>query len=238
MVAAWIPSLGQTGLTLFDVGPFDNNGTLIDGPTWGVGEKGVHVNFDGDNDYAEITSGIAALDTAHFSVSMSVRVTAVETSNTITLVGFASRGNTDIKRSLGLSAGDLVFDNFPPTLGALSIPEPSRNEWHNIVATDVDGVARQLFVDGKLENSDGGESYSSEPLDAIDIMSWVDLNRNIAGQLSDLAMWSRILTPGEIQERNEDPDAMFRLWVKPHPTAVVAAAGFRKQYILGGGIVA
>jgi hypothetical protein len=46
-VGAWNPGLGNTGLSLRDWSGNQNNGTLTNGPTWGVSDGRQALDFDG-----------------------------------------------------------------------------------------------------------------------------------------------------------------------------------------------
>lgn len=50
-VGAWNPGLGVSGSTLRDWSGFQNNGTLVNGPTWAANQGRYALNFDGTNDY-------------------------------------------------------------------------------------------------------------------------------------------------------------------------------------------
>jgi hypothetical protein len=55
-VGAWNPGLGNTGLSLRDWSGNGNHGTLNNGPTYRVGAGNQALNFDGTNDYVEVSS--------------------------------------------------------------------------------------------------------------------------------------------------------------------------------------
>lgn len=78
LAGAWSPSLGPTGLTLFDQSGNNNHGTLVgmDAATdWVVGEKGYELSLDGINDQIDI-GVFDKVDTGPFTVSVWMDITA------------------------------------------------------------------------------------------------------------------------------------------------------------------
>ena len=57
-VGAWNPGLGNTGLALRDWSGNQNNGTLTNGPTWGVTDGRQALSFDGVDDEVQLASPI------------------------------------------------------------------------------------------------------------------------------------------------------------------------------------
>ena len=49
LIGAWLPALGPSGLTLFDISPYRNHGafTSLDSTDWFAGEKGYAIATDG-----------------------------------------------------------------------------------------------------------------------------------------------------------------------------------------------
>jgi hypothetical protein len=78
-VGAWNPGLGNTGLSLRDWSGSQNNGTLTNGPTWGVSEGRQALTFDGVNDFVDFSNVGSPIipATADFSISMWVYLSAV-----------------------------------------------------------------------------------------------------------------------------------------------------------------
>ena len=53
-VGAWNPGLGNTGLSLRDWSGNQNNGTLTNGPTWGVTDGRQALTLDGSGDCVDL----------------------------------------------------------------------------------------------------------------------------------------------------------------------------------------
>ena len=124
LVGWWLFNEGG-GTIIHDYSGRGNDGELknMDPDTdWVIGGNprisGYVPDFDGDDDYCEITTGIPFFDGANFSASWWFHIRAVETTNPIMLFALVSRGNSELKRAIHITATvDFKFDNFPPSGG-------------------------------------------------------------------------------------------------------------------------
>ena len=206
-VGAWAPCLGPTGLILREWSGRCAHGTLISGPTWQASSGRHAVLFDGVDDYVATTASISGLQriTVSFwakpnSTSTSVEVT--QTTDSTTRAGFTLTGDGSaycIPNNIGGGAnGGFVFTNWS-SLGARWIHyaatfDGTQSTVTNRIRIHLDGISRSLMYSGFFDPTVTG-TYSG-------LLTFG--RRNIAsetwsaGQIDDVRVYSRILSPQEI----------------------------------------
>ncbi len=240
-LAAFYPIAAGGGSTAWDVSGFGRNGVLVNGPTWGVGERGTHLEFDGTSSRNVNLGDIDAPVTA-LSISTWIRPDFAP--------GAAqSRHVFDKAGDDNLAAWRLFYRDVDQdfrfrlftTSGVRNVNNGetwSANEWHHLAAT-YDGASMKMYWDGNFSNStDHTGAITTNNVDLLIGFSSGSLaNSSWLGGLANLVFHSRALVLSEIQQLHQDPDAMLRLRSKPHPTAVAAAAGNRRRrmILLGAG---
>ncbi|MDB4419292.1 hypothetical protein N9291_01670 [bacterium] len=133
------------------------------------------------------------------TISTWVKVTAF----TVGWQGILSHGEQTDYRIARLQSGNNVAyaGGVGDLRGGISIND---GEWHHLVAVTTHGVGTQLYVDGVLDkevsNAATGITQSDNPKDVLWIGGNPDNGREFNGQIDDVAMWDRPLTPAEITE--------------------------------------
>jgi len=215
LVGAWMPSLGVTGETLRDVSGNGNHGTLVwDGifgmnpaQSWGAGEKGTHLTFDGVNDYVNIGDKISA-------------------PKNLSIFSWVKCDNTSyfpiLTKGMGVvGAREYMLFVFSGSIGAVVAHEPTgdvdalygsaigTNKWFYLGMT-WDGSVLSVYRNGKL---DASVSTSIPFID--DRSSELRIGRNAHnifanGKITNTSIYNRALSPQEIKQLYVDSLAPFR----------------------------
>ncbi len=191
-VGAWAPSLGATGLTLRDESVYGNHGTLtnMDPATdWVVsGGKGA-LDFDGVDDYVQTTN--VNIPTS-FTVSMFV--SADTTGDAI----FIGQGAVNSSFELFQESGFTSFRVRDSGGAAATGPTLTIGRWtHLLGINDKSSNTCSFFVDGDFY-------ASAVSVRASDVSTEIRLGRYdsgyyLNGQLDDIRIYNRVLTPSEIK---------------------------------------
>ena len=239
LVGAWVPAMGSSGATLYDVSGYGNHGALtnMDPATdWVAGGKGTALDFDGSNDYVAVphsdrfsfTDG-AGNDTP-FSIVANVNVADIVTRRPI------------VSKYIDASPfdGEWIFAyRETENLLGLHLVGTTSNDW--IIAKsnaigDVSGSEVQFavtydgsealggckfYLNGNDISSGGGATsgaYTGMTNRGTDVEIGVQLrnggtavHRLFKGQMRDVYIFQRILAPAEITQLYMDPLAPFRL---------------------------
>jgi hypothetical protein len=187
-VGAWAPSLGATGSRLFDHSVYGNHGTLTDmdpASDWVVsGGKGA-LDFDGYDDYIDFGSP-QALANSKTSISVWIKPSS--------LVGYRLiYGLNNFPKLYIDPSGRIVLFSDDAANTILS-----NNVWTHVVATS-DGANTRYFLNGI---SDGVVANMPWSISASTTLIGKDTASNsqfFFGQLDDIRVYNRALTPSEIQ---------------------------------------
>lgn len=207
--AANVKSYPGSGTTWFDRSGFGNNGTLINGPTFSNGS----IVFDGTNDYITISQfkNTYSFNTP-FTISCFVRPTnttirtdIVSTFNQTFNDGvFVELANQNIRfayRQLGTNIFDFNTTNLLPS-----------NTFLNIVAL-YNGTAAMLYVNTVLQSpTTNATSFFSiaEPTLTIGRVNEA-LGRYFLGNIANIQIYNKALTPAEIQQNYLTQKSRFGL---------------------------
>ncbi len=254
LAGLWAPGLGPTGLTLRDLSGFGNHGTLtnMDPATdWGTtGQRGIPRALDfGNHDSMESV----VVPRNQFPYLAQLTVSAwVNVSNNSSLGIKGVMADWGVSGDASWLLGVDIGSGFNPIKLTAQIHDGSttdtfapvadidaRFKWRQIAMT-YDGTTLKVWLDGREWGSTGSVLVLDDTGNDI-VMGNSTASSNtqgLPGMATDFSIWNRVLLPSEIQQLHEDPMARFRRRVQVFPTAVVAAVGNRKQYVLGGGIVA
>lgn len=160
LVGYWDPSLGPTGLTLFDI-VNGNNGQLtnmVAADDWVVGERGYALDYDADGDEVSIPFSAKLYSMRQLSLCAWVKYEGNTTTATEKNVfsawaagntNYLLRWNPDINSfgfftdtSSGIAGGDSFND--------INIED---GNWHLVIAV-YDGVKMKLYVDGQKDSTE------------------------------------------------------------------------------------
>jgi len=201
-----------TGTTANDSSGNNNIGTLINGPTWTTGKIGGALNFDGVNDYVDLsndqTYGLSSA-TSEKTISAWVKTTAGDAS----IVGM--RGSVDVPVfdvQVGFDGVDnsntgrisfLVRDDASAGLrhihGTIAVNDGA---WHHVVVTRNSSKLMTIYVDGKSESS-GADTMGSSVTIADARIGDEPMNTsipNMNGSIDEVRVYNRALTASEITE--------------------------------------
>ena len=140
-----------SGTTWFDKSGFNNNGTLINGPTFNTGSGGSIV-FDGGDDF--VNCGSTTNLTGLINISISSWVYPI-TSSFTTFVARYYNTTLDQGWLLGYSNSSFSFQGRESTAAYLSTTSTNIfpiNNWYNVVGTK-SGSLWSIYVNGNLQSS-------------------------------------------------------------------------------------
>jgi hypothetical protein len=196
------------GTTAVDSSPNKNNGTLISGATWAVGQFGGTVQLDGTDDYVSLPIGSLISKLTSMTVATWAnwsglggnwqRVFDFGTGQNVYMFLTPSQG--------GSNTGNLRFAITISSNGAesqLNAPNRLATGWHHVaVAIDGDTKAMQLYLDGVvvasgttavLPNAMGNTNQNW-----LGRSQWPDAYYQ--GSLDDVRIFDRSLAQDEIQK--------------------------------------
>ena len=231
LVGLWAPSLGPTGLTLYDQSGYRNDGTLTNmtpSNDWVVTEKGWALDFDGINDYGK-ADDLGEDRDGSFSVAMLLKPADIATDSDVVLgrgypVAFAGwclwqRGSRLDWLIPNVAKNDWLANQDCRT-GVLA-----NGTWYHIVFVKSgnelscfqDGIEVDSFSMASAAIGDASTDFfiGSGCTAASFARKWWE------GQMAFVGVWNRALSPFEVQQLYVDPHAMLR----PR-RRVYAVAGF------------
>jgi hypothetical protein len=203
LVAAWIPSLGSTGYRLVDrVG--SNHGVLtnMDASDWVMSGNGLALDFDGNDDQIEIGIPSGYPKGTPLTLSAWVRLSASHTGGVIDIGG--ENGAVVHCFALVVVSGKAwALSQNNANNQAISTTTLSNNIWYHLTAVFNSATDRQIYVNGVSENTN---TTSTIPDGAffqrirIGQRSANATDQNFNGQLDDVRLYNRALTPSEIRQ--------------------------------------
>ena len=246
-VGAWNPGLGNTGLSLRDWSGNQNNGTLTNGPTWGVSDGRQALDFDGVND--RVLCGIdTAYRTGLKSISLSMLVYTSSTSfaaapeSLFDTSGFNvtaggiwialdNRGGTRATNGIG---AQVKTSSGGTRDASASNVFTSTAAWKHICVAYFRGSLR-IFVNGidattgEASNQGGTGDYVPKN-EIISIGATVGGGNYFTGQMNDIRQFNRALSPNEIRLLAQRPGIAYER--APRKFYSLPAAASSRQYRL------
>jgi len=210
LVGLWVPSLGPTGLTLFDQSGYRDDGTLTNmepATDWAISSMGSVLELDGANEYVSVPSALSQWSGQVHTVSAWVRCDAYDAN------GFVF---------FGTNTGDNVYwqvqNDTSVWIAAqpLVVPEThfADGKWHLLSWVSKGASGIEFFRDGTLLASSGDVSTSvpsgSKNFAIGDWIGNLAATWTLNGAVGPLAVHNRILTTDEIQPLYRDPHAIVR----------------------------
>jgi|GEM_PF-2264596 len=203
LVGAWCPSLGASGYRLLDRSVKNAHGTLtnMDGQdNWRASGSAVALNFDGVNDYVTAPDRIGISGNSPFTVSAWVK-----TSLDGTIIDAGGAALPCLVRTR--AAGTLVFCGGGPIVSKANGFAPNVFS-HVAIAYPGTVVRDAMFFGGGVylgtgveENGAGSantaNNYSAQSALSIGVRS--SFSGYLSGQLDDIRLYNRALTPAEIR---------------------------------------
>ncbi|HEX8762447.1 MAG TPA: Ig-like domain-containing protein [Candidatus Saccharimonadales bacterium] len=190
-----------TGTTVADGSGTGNSGSIFQAAWYAAGKFGKALSFDGSNDYVSVNDS-ASLDlTNKMTLEAWVRPTASSGWRTVMLKENGS------EMSYGMYARESsnrpsAWMRLNPTSGssqsAGATPGLTLNTWSHMAAT-YDGTSLKLYINGALRattNQSGSMYVGTGPLKFGGNAVWGEY---FAGQLDEIRIYNRALTPTEVQ---------------------------------------
>jgi len=222
LVGAW-PLQQAGGSTAFDVSGHGRHGTLTNmdpGTDWVVTEKGRALDFGTYSDYRYVTMGDVLNLSGTLSASMWFCPGGLEWDK-----GFFCRTSSSspyvqygFKCNGGVFYWYVLYDSVNRSI--TFSPQPTVGIWQHVAAYSTPGDQR-CYLNGVQA---GHRTFPAvEPAAGfyLDIGRYRYGTNYAAAEIALCALWSRALSPSEIQELYEDPWAKYRL--RSRPFAATAA---------------
>jgi hypothetical protein len=235
LVGAWCPSLGPSGNTLIDRSGYGNHGTLTDmdaATDWVSGRFGWALDFDGSDDYVQrdIVSSAQA-QTIMFFVKPSATIDSTSSPQCCVQV---RRGGVNQAYNISLGSATGFLSNEYITLIAaesgyrVAVADggvvPSDRFTH--IALRWNGSAHEFYVDGRQRSTVVNDVPYVATINCLVLGVEADnagvgnLIRFFSGQLEDIRVYSRGVTPQEIRLCASEPG----IGLKPERTSVFFGA--------------
>ena len=237
-VGAWNPGLGNSGLVLRDWSGNQNNGTLTNGPTWGVSGGQQALALDGTNDYVDLGPTSQLTYGSPFSLCWWECVTA----NTNT---YPSRFNLKVNgtasyflvlRSKSTEGyGNLAWGRAPVSKGVIkssdvTSPLLSIGVWKHFCITGLDPYssapsAYAVYEDGIAKTALVGLDFATLVQNRI---GHDGLDGGADAKLADTRIYNRALSPNEIRTLAQRPGIAYER--APRKTYFIQAATSTSQF--------
>jgi hypothetical protein len=184
--AAKVDSYPGTGTTWRDISGNNNNGTLVNGPTFsGIGKQAAIV-FDGVDDYVSIPD----INFTAATIDIWVYINVYGAAGTVFV--YQSSNGFEVWSDL---TGFIRY-NKNPSVGLTSGSGFTRNSWNNIVATS-DGTVNRLYLNNINIGSTNGGIFDNTNGD-IRISGYNSYMVN--GRCPMLKLYNRALSADEVSQ--------------------------------------
>jgi len=218
--AAKIQSYPRTGTLWNDISGNQNNGTLINGPTFNSGNGG-NIVFDGTND--NVNCGNIPT-TNSMSISFWIKTTSTGSLNAVIAKDFTGTARSYIALWRGAASGlrklyFAVFHNSNATLSTF-VESPANiiddGIWHHILVTftgDTSTNGLKMFLDGSLVSqatAASGTVWNTNANVTIGALS-SGIDWNFSGNIAQTLMYNRALTATEVLQNYNATRGRFGL---------------------------
>ncbi len=205
LVGCWVPSLGASGLTLIDRSGRGNHGTHTGSMTAAPGGLTLDLSGTQSATLPSATPLYPSLTSVTYSVWVRMRSftnaynALLETQTDATLTNnyqFTPLIKSNGKLAVYVFQTTALQSNYDGT-GVFTL---STNEWYHLCFTFLGGVSLVGYVNGILDQTVSSPiatlTASSGP---VRIANSVFGTRTLNGQLDDIRLYSRVITPAEIR---------------------------------------
>ena len=196
----------STGSTVEDASDYLNDGTFVGdpewaGPSWTTGVYGSALQFDGVDDYVEISDS-TSLDLTEFTIEAWVYIEELKRYNAIIIKGADGAENYELL--IGYPTVDDVVSavrftdgrDWLATGGVISL-----NTWHHIAVT-YGSTEWKIYVDGTIE---ADRIYGAPRTPATNNLHlWIGNEQGTSGRVTngkidEARIWNRVLSPVEVK---------------------------------------
>ena len=225
LVGNWIMNDGGPKLsTIQDYSGNGNTGTLVADAQFTSGFNGPALTFDGSGDYV-ITTYNTPFGTGEFSLNAWIWADSVQSAS---FPKWAGMGDTNAGEWMWGPQGDRFNHYFYADSGLVNIEAGALPADAWFMATVVKTASSvTLFINAVAKGADS--TISGLDLTDTTFLRFGnadnDANRWFNGKMSNIQIYNRALTPGEVQQLYNDSFYMFRhdpieLWTAASPAAV------------------
>ena len=200
-----------SGTTAQDASLESNDGVLTNGPVWTAGKSGNALEFDGTNDFVNVSSSESLSISDFITVEMWVKRDSTTNGYDGLLykrqseAGFAMilYDDADGGRA-AFSTGSTESNSFSGIQGTTKI---EAGKWYHIVGTYDTNVGRKIYVNGEL---DGSDSVTGKLADSSAVDLWIGRYGSVYhdGVIDYIAIYDRALTHDEVRLEYEMPFVM------------------------------
>jgi hypothetical protein len=185
-------SYAGAGNTIYDLSGFGNTGTLTNGPTFSV-LNGGSISYDGTNDSIVFSRNNILSGTQNFTIEAFIYPIATSPEH---IFGNYNTGNSSgVELYLQSEKVSLWYGNIITT----SISNIQKYKWYHICATR-SGNTVSIYINGSLDAT-GTNSSSIGTNSPYTIGNGYDYNNEaFLGNISQVKVYNRTLTPTEIQQ--------------------------------------
>ena len=224
----WVPALGPTGLILRDVGGY-GHGTLTNmtAAAWVTGAPtgGYALAFTAASSQCVLTSVLRVSAYPFTVMGWAHRPTSGDLYGT--LAGIGSTTNESRNYAVALYNGNCAIRLRGPDGsvtfegGAMAV-----GEWSHVACVCHSATLRELFLNGVSQGTNATNvSYDAANCDRFGIGAYVDssISTYWNGRIGDVGLYSRAITPSEIQHLCGQPLAPLQPRRRVYPAAVGGA---------------
>ncbi len=239
LVGLWAPSLGPTGLRLFDHSGFGNHGTLTNmdpASDWVATDEGWALEFVKDANQYVANTALANLSGQTFTLFMRYRLDSFDISGSIFFSSDNAAGG-DLFFQLGAGAkrvdyagGSFICNGLPANW--------QDGEWHTLVFAFSSAPSQSMYVDGRLVGSDT-DNHTAWTAGAKNnqIGHYVSgANWDWDGAISLFGVAARTWTASEAQQLHVDPHVLLRPRRRVFAVAVAPTDGVARMMFLTGAV--
>ncbi len=237
LLGAWLFNEGS-GLTLFDLSPHYNDGTLtlMDESDWVGGNNGGYaLDFDGTEDFTDVLNipddfiNFPATVVVWFKCDILPSVTADE----YTLFRYATAANNTVRWQIRIDDDDDKIEGTVAGGASKSTIAITAGKWHQAILVSRTSTNHQVYLDA----TPGGTSTSAFPdITTGELRFGVNyfsgLRDYMLGNISSVILYSRALSDEEIMSLYTNPYAMFEQPPGRILAAAAAAAARRRNIIV------
>jgi hypothetical protein len=182
--SSFLPSYPATGTTWYDVSGNNNNGTLINGPTFNTGAK--YIQFDGIDDYAQIINSVD---------NGSLQFTYYWTGNGQSQIAKGSSGGPML-----YNGGNGITLHWYPANGGYDFYGilPNRAGWYNITVTWTGTSDNKMYMNGALVASSTSYSITKDSMWNFAANGYTPQ----AIRLQSIQVYNRALTQTEVLQNH------------------------------------
>jgi len=188
-----------TGTLADDSSGFNHSGILRNGPAWATGQISGGLNFDGVNDYVELTGTTSAQlnPTAAISVAAWIKPDAWNGNKRI-----LQKGINDNQYRLTAEGGYLRFHVAGVTGGSIATALPPTGQWTHVAAT-YDGSKISIYINSYLvvqQSASGAINVTGDELSIGRKSGSFNSGDMFDGTLDDIRLYGRGLSLVEVQQ--------------------------------------